>query len=134
MDTVGLYKHTKLITVAGDMISDMFAASTVPVELLCLTLLLIAHFLLFWGTPDPELPRYPTSKHWISELRQYFLIIFEVLKNSARDLWESHFFTRLHLQGNGGPPELIVQDRLRMSDVTIYEIFSVRSIIVLFWS
>ena len=60
------------------MISDMFATSTVPVELLCLTLLLIGNFLLFWGTPDPELPRYPNSKRWISELRQYFLIIFEV--------------------------------------------------------
>ena len=51
-------------------------------------------FLLFLDTLNPELPRYPTSKAWISELRQYFLIIFEVLKNSARDLWESHFLSR----------------------------------------
>ena len=35
-DTVDLYKHTKLIIVAWEMISDMFAISTVPMELFCL--------------------------------------------------------------------------------------------------
>ena len=35
--TVDIHKHTKPVIVRWEMIFDMFATSTVPVELLCLT-------------------------------------------------------------------------------------------------
>ena len=41
----------------------------------------------------PKIRRWKFSKSFFSMMKKYFLIIFEVLKNSARDLWESHFLS-----------------------------------------
>ena len=90
----------------------------------------IGDFLLFLDTLNPELARYPTSKGWISELRQDFFIIFEVLKNSARDLSESHFLSLSDQYAQTCAPLKSVPPRTGLSKYSFGN-YSVKEIIIL---